>query len=50
MMTPPLFQMTADIADRQAIDESMNQFLREGWRDFRVSDPLMCRFGETTDP
>ena len=50
MVAPSLFQMTADIADRQAINESMNQFLREGSRNFRVCDPLMFRFGETTDP
>ena len=50
MVTPPLFQMTADITERQAIDESMNQFLRECSRNFRVCNPLMFRFGETTDP
>ena len=37
------------IADRQAIDKSMNQFLLEGSRNFRVRDQLMSRFGETTD-
>ena len=48
-MMPPLFQIAAGIADRQAIDKSMNQFLLESSRDFRMSDQLMLRFGETTD-
>ena len=48
-MMPPLLLIADGIADGQAIDESMNQFLLESSRDFRIRDQLMSRFGETTD-
>jgi len=48
-MMAPLSQIAAGIADRQAIDKSMNQLLLESSRDFRIRNQLVLRFRETTD-